>query len=290
MIASNDESAVGAMHGLKLAGLMVPHDVAVIGFDDRIDARAQVPMLTTVHYPMFELGYQAVDLLLKYIDEILTQPELIRIPTRLVIRESCGCLTGMTSGFLNDQAQSQPVSLEAAFPALTRTIITIVSSEEYHLGRHEVDHLCQRLVDALQISLEKSDPPSFLMTFQQILAHTSSRNNDLFVWHKVITQIRDQIPALMAATDTRLTRQQADELVNQMWLTTSEILQGQSARQQIRQAEIQKQMAEMFAFFLTAHSDRVVFEELERRLPGIGIARAFIAYQLEAFSRWPHRV
>lgn len=280
MIASNDKSAVGAMHGLQLAGLMVPQDVAVIGFDDRIDARAQIPMLTTVHYPMFELGYQAVDLLLKYIDGTLTQPELIRIPTRLMIRESCGCLTGMTSRFHNDQAQTELVPLEATFPALTRAIINIVSREEYHLGRHEVDHLCQRLVEALQMSLEQADPPSFFMTFQQILAHTSSKNNDLFVWHKVISQIRDWIPALMAASATMLTRQQADEMLNKMWLTTSEILQGQSARQQIRQAEIYKQMGELFAFFLTAHNDQVVFEELGRRLPGIGIARAIIAFQL----------
>ena len=94
MIGSNDELAIGAMHVLQAAGYLVPQDVAVIGFDDRIDARAQIPMLTSVHFPMFDVGYQTVQTLLKIIDGSLTEHQKIMIPTRLVIRESCGCLAG----------------------------------------------------------------------------------------------------------------------------------------------------------------------------------------------------
>ena len=67
MIASNDRSAIGVLDGLRKNGFMVPQDIALIGFDDRLEARALVPSLTTVHYPMFGLGYQAVELLLRAI-------------------------------------------------------------------------------------------------------------------------------------------------------------------------------------------------------------------------------
>jgi hypothetical protein len=60
VLASNDESAVGADGSGK--GHIGSQDLAIIGFD-MPEARAQVPLLTTVHYPMFEMGYKAVELL-----------------------------------------------------------------------------------------------------------------------------------------------------------------------------------------------------------------------------------
>ena len=53
VLASNDRSAIGVLDGLRQAGFVVPQDIALIGFDDRLEARALVPSLTTIHYPMF---------------------------------------------------------------------------------------------------------------------------------------------------------------------------------------------------------------------------------------------
>ena len=53
LIASNDLSALGAMQQLALAGRRVPDDVAVIGFDDILDARSLSPSLTTIRHPTF---------------------------------------------------------------------------------------------------------------------------------------------------------------------------------------------------------------------------------------------
>ena len=60
VLASNDLSALGAMDALRAAGRRVPEDVAVIGFDDILEARSQLSPLTTVRHPTFMLGYQAV--------------------------------------------------------------------------------------------------------------------------------------------------------------------------------------------------------------------------------------
>src|SRR5512138_1567962 len=53
VVASNDESAIGAMSTLKAAGLRIPEDVAVIGNDDTVEAITQVPPLTTFHSSSF---------------------------------------------------------------------------------------------------------------------------------------------------------------------------------------------------------------------------------------------
>lgn len=284
VIASNDLSAIGVMQALQEAGLQVPRDVAVIGFDDRIDARAQVPMLTTIHFPMFELGYQAVDFLLKYIHGALTTPEWVRIPTKLVIRESCGCLAGMNTGFSATQPPTRSASNETVRRDLTQAIIHIVESEEYHLGRHQVDRFCKRLVESFQTSLTLGDFAPFATAFQQILAETSSQDHELFFWHKVITELRNWMAVLMSTCASQLTSQQALEMLNQTRLAVSEILQGQMARRQVRQAEISMEIGELSACLFNAHHSHEVYEELSRRLPGIGIEHAVIAYQEEGLA------
>src|SRR5512143_1195698 len=94
MLASNDESALGAMQALKEAGRSIPRDVALIGFDDRPERAIQTPALSSVQIPLFKLGYQAVDVILQHIDHRPDAPQFIHVPTRLITRESCGCGRG----------------------------------------------------------------------------------------------------------------------------------------------------------------------------------------------------
>src|SRR6185436_9471539 len=90
-LCSNDESASGAMQALREAGRRIPKDVAVIGFDNQLKSLAEAPPLTTVHYPVFETGYRALECLLHYIAGQAQPPDIIRMPTWLVVRQSCGC-------------------------------------------------------------------------------------------------------------------------------------------------------------------------------------------------------
>jgi DNA-binding LacI/PurR family transcriptional regulator len=90
VFAGDDDSAIGAMRALKLAGRLIPRDVAVVGFDDFPFARYLSPALTTVHAPIEEVGHEAVEQLVRLINGQEAQ-DLTLMPTELVIRESCGC-------------------------------------------------------------------------------------------------------------------------------------------------------------------------------------------------------
>jgi len=88
----NDIAAIGAMRALAEAGLRVPADVSVVGFDDILSAAYCTPSLTTVRQPLIEMGRTGARILLERIAnpassdfaaEILVQPEL-------VVRESTG--------------------------------------------------------------------------------------------------------------------------------------------------------------------------------------------------------
>jgi LacI family transcriptional regulator len=89
IFAANDVSAFGVMDAIRTAGLRVPHDISVIGFDDIPDARWTHPPLTTVHQPMREMGQRAARMLLQSIEHPDLPPQRIELPTELMVRETC---------------------------------------------------------------------------------------------------------------------------------------------------------------------------------------------------------
>ena len=91
VVCANDQMAVGALAALAEAGLQVPGDVLVTGFDDIQLARHVTPPLTSVQQPMRQLGATAAELLLRRIDDPLVPPRAMVLSTRLVVRRSCGC-------------------------------------------------------------------------------------------------------------------------------------------------------------------------------------------------------
>ncbi len=87
----NDEMTIGALSVLRAAKLRVPGEVAVTGFDDIASSRHLRPALTTVRQPMRDLGEQAVRLLLERVADPAAPRRSVVLPTRTVIRHSCGC-------------------------------------------------------------------------------------------------------------------------------------------------------------------------------------------------------
>ncbi len=94
IFAFNDQMATGAIGALQRAGLRVPHDISIVGFDDIPLAAAIYPALTTIAQPVAELGKLGVRLLLDRIARRDAPYQRVLLPTRLVVRESTATLTG----------------------------------------------------------------------------------------------------------------------------------------------------------------------------------------------------
>jgi LacI family transcriptional regulator len=89
VFAHNDVLAIGAYHAIRQAGLSVPEDISVIGYDDITSAAYLAPPLTTVHSPKAEMGALAAETLLRLIAQPdRTAPSVITLPVRLVVRGS----------------------------------------------------------------------------------------------------------------------------------------------------------------------------------------------------------
>lgn len=83
-----DSLALGALHELAAAGLSVPGDVSVAGFDDVADGRFAVPALTTVAFDKWLFATRTLELLADRIADREGEPVLVRIPHRIVDRAS----------------------------------------------------------------------------------------------------------------------------------------------------------------------------------------------------------
>lgn len=89
LFAANDVSAYGALSGLRDAGLDVPTDMALAGFDDIQLARFSSPSLTTVRVPMQEMGEVAIERLLALVGgQDASPPGVVELPTEVVVRQS----------------------------------------------------------------------------------------------------------------------------------------------------------------------------------------------------------
>lgn len=94
ILCSSDQTALGVMEALAEAGIQVPGDVRVTGFDGIDAGRFQRPALTTVRQPMDALGRVAMALLVERIGDPSLAPRRVVMPVELVLRESCGCAPG----------------------------------------------------------------------------------------------------------------------------------------------------------------------------------------------------
>lgn len=90
LFAYNDISAIGAMRAFQEAGLRVPDDISVVGFDDVSIASFSIPPLTTVRQPLEKMGRIAAETLLDRIEERAAFVPEIAVEPELISRRSTG--------------------------------------------------------------------------------------------------------------------------------------------------------------------------------------------------------
>lgn len=89
IFAANDSSALGVMDAAKEQDLQIPQDLSVVGFDNITESVLAEPSLTTVDQSIEEMGALATELLIRILNGEELESEIIKVPTKLVVRQSC---------------------------------------------------------------------------------------------------------------------------------------------------------------------------------------------------------
>lgn len=274
LLASNDLSGLGAMDVLRESGRRIPEDVAVIGFDDILEARSQLPLLTTVRHPTFTLGYQAVLSLLGMILGNNTNQTSTRVATQLVIRQSCGCQPEslpVSSPALSSSSEQETIQTD-----LARSMTRATSIELQHSPGEGIEALCLDLVRAFMASLTSHTPAQFDQALQQLFDWIEAHAEDAYAWHTALSTLRRGLPSLLPA-DSSADLVFADTLVDRARLVVAEIAQRQATDTLLRHMDTSNRLGLMTSQLLAAMDVSDSTSILEQHLPQLGIQHALVA-------------
>lgn len=275
VLASNDESALGAMDVLQNAGRRIPEDVAIIGYDDRLEGAVKEPGLSSIHVPLFNIGYRAVELLLDHIGGKTQLPELVKVQTHLVIRESCGCK--VNSQFSMDADLTSPGQFthgEQQTSRLVNSIAAAIMNRARSLTEDEGRGLSQRMVYTFRISVKDGDSTAFQKALAEALGRTASGDDDTHIWQDAISLMENAIGEL--AVDIAGSGLFAHNLLSEARLAISAAMQRQHQRYVMDTRWTSSRLSLLTARLQTALDEMQIYDILSADLPNMDIPRAYL--------------
>ncbi len=282
VLASNDESALGAIQALAEAGRRVPDDVAVIGFDDRPESSVQQPALSSVQVPLFKMGYRAVELLLRRMAGRAAVDERVLAPTRLISRESCGCgRSAVLADVLDATAARLRITANGAHHSrLAQRMAAAVLAETQALGEEETVALCQHLVETFTASAAQNDAARFQRSLDEVLRQVIARGDDAHLWQVAISVLRAELPGLLATIpdlNGLNVVEEGREILNQARITISAAMRHQHRQVVVDQRWTGDRIGQLTAQLINTLDETEVYDTLAQALPQLGIDLAWVA-------------
>jgi DNA-binding LacI/PurR family transcriptional regulator len=211
VVCANDTMAFGVLDALESAGISVPRDVSVAGFDDSEEGRFRHPSLTSVRQPFETLGAAAVRQVIDAVEQraaavpssrrgeiaLPPEPRVERIPVDLIVRASCGC-ESLASGL----AQLRAAETEWAFERLLSDRRGVLVAELVRAGRAALGRVsanwAERLIGAFVDELRGVRPGAFTRALTEEVGRARASGGALDLWNAVISVLRTETrPALL---------------------------------------------------------------------------------------------
>jgi signal transduction histidine kinase/DNA-binding LacI/PurR family transcriptional regulator/AraC-like DNA-binding protein len=267
IVAVSDLLALGALKTLQARGFQVPGEIALVGFNDSLEGRLASPPLTSVALPFDGQGTRAVEMLLAQLAGETTPAQVV-LPSRLVVRQSCGCPSAAVEQAATGLVPATPLDFPEAFAAFRDSALAEASAA---LG--PTAPLAQPLLEAFQADLSAAPPGCFLPTLEKILEKVVAQEGDLTAWHGAISALRRRALPFLAPSARAL----AEDLFGQARVVIGEAaLRAQTYRQwqAERQADLMREIGQ--ALITTFDVDKLA-EVLADNLPRLGIASCYLA-------------
>ncbi len=260
--AVSDLLALAAMKTLQARGIRVPEDVAMVGFNDYIEGRHSSPPLSSVYLSFHEQGYQALSTALRLMAGE-SVPQIISLPTRLVVRQSCGCPS---------QSIQQAAARHKAPPQETKPLSELLASLKREAADRADREQLTRLLDAFAASLARDSSQPFLAELELILQQEALQGGELSGWHAPLSWMRSAMLPCAAAE----MRARCEDLFSQARVLVGEVALRHQANQQLnlnRQSAMLRQISQQL---ITTFDIPGLAEVLAENLPGLGIPACYL--------------
>ena len=225
------------------------------------------------------MGYRAVELLLQQIEGETGPVETVKLATRLVRRESCGC--GRGARFIAEGETAAMASGLADPPTrqtqLAQAMAAAVLAETQGGSLAQVRDLCGRLLATFIAGVEQNDRAALEHTLDVILRQASNDRDDPHPWQAAISLLSDELPQLLPTWSAPETRARAFELVDEARVTISAGMWRQHRRYVVAERWTVDRIGLLTAHLLTALDETQVYQVLAQHLPEMGIHAAWVA-------------
>ncbi len=278
IVSANDTMALAAMWALKNHGLKVPDDVAVVGFDGQVIAKAATPPLSTVRQRLREQCWHAVEIVLTQLQggEV---PNLIEIPTKLCIRQSCGCSSSAVgreitkTNFDNGDTDITNAKREDVIAEIAHIVDTTVGKSDTNCSK--------RLFDTFITGIEKKNTGEFLLELTQCIEDTISIEVEINEWQNVVSSLRQFLRTQYTDKDAL---EQIEVLSNQARVLLGEKVQQIETHQSLIYDQQYANLRDTTRALSTSRELDDLLDILHRSLPRFGIYSCYLSLYEYAFA------
>jgi len=269
IVAANDWMALGALRALEAAGLRVPEDVSVVGFDDIDQARFEMPSLTTIRQPAEQLGAAGVRALLDACRG--NAPAAVtRLPTELRLRKSCGCFSGaqLNHSLRVPSVQPSPESGGKRLQELVHQLDNAAPGFKNFLAAE----WSLKLVEAFDADVDSAVSDEFTKTLESFIRATAKLGN-VAAWHHVVSTLRKH--AIRRDASVEQLRRAADLFDAAQILVSAHAERVQGARR-LDKESLLRALTQLSEDLRTASSYAEISSVLARQLPKLNVPGCLI--------------
>ena len=218
IVTSSDIIAAALIRELGKRGISVPEDVAVTGFNNQYQGITSSPPITTINLEYFRRGYLAVKMLINQIMSPDAGKEIVKIPTSLIVRESCGCFETqiIEAGSSDAEIPHLPddANEDEGRNYLLERVSAIFTREDYERKMDLVGAVFEDL-------FEDTSPPKTLQWFRQFLSGVRGVHFSSTDCQQKITDFRLALLELAGSNDRQ--RARVESITNQLRVLSSVI-------------------------------------------------------------------
>ncbi len=270
VVAVSDMMAVWAMKTLQTRGFEVPGDVAVTGFNNSIEERLATPPLTTVDLPFYEQASKAMDVLVQQLSGE-SVAALITLPSKLVVRQSCGCpsaaiaLASLSPADGSGKAKGQK-KLEDVRAGCASEMGDAIGLNPQKMGEW-LGPLFDTFNQDVQVSSNK-----FLSVLNNVLDEAMRSGYDILRWQNALSILRYWILQHVPSAE----RTNVETLISQARVVVEEGVQRSHAYLQWKTDREAEHLREINRALLTTFDAKQLTDVLAERLSSLGIPSVYL--------------
>lgn len=279
--ASNDASAVGALNALRENGFRVPRDVALIGFDDQPDAIAQIPPIASIQIPLLKMGFKAVQMMIDHIEGRAALETTI-VPTKLIPRQSCGCLLDVmlftpiheiltNSDHRDKKPEERNIKQNTLRSKIIKNILLALPEEEQERNGIVLRQLITKLVQAFFEGFNNSNSIYFEKSILDLIQEIERSYNDINSFQKAVSVLRYQFYKNQDIKLLKIEQLFAEDLFHIARVAISESAQRIDNRHKFESDITNHNLSILITRLSSSIDENTAIKILDENLPEIGI-------------------